>query len=129
MTEDLSRNFISLRKALKVCSILLVGFAMLHIPAVVTSLGRSEAIYYEVMGEGSGAWVFAIFRFLSTYFLFIAFGLLLFGGCLYFTKKSEGGGFLYLNVGIYLVHSILNSLLLDTAQRMLEEPLRTISGQ
>ena len=130
MTEDLSKNFISLRRALKVCSILLVGFAMLHTPTVVTSLGRSELLWYEMMGDKDGGWVFAVSRFLSNYFIFVALGLLmLFAGCIYFTKKSEGGRFLYLNVGIYLVLSVLNTFLLDAAQRMLQEPMRMISGQ
>lgn len=94
------------------------------------SLGRSEVLWYEMMGDADGGWVFAVSRFLSTYFIFIALGLLvLLAVCIHFTRKSDGGGFLYLNVGIYLALSVLNTFLLDAAQRMLQEPMRMISGQ
>lgn len=130
MSTELENNFRSIRRALKVCSILLVVFAMLHTPRVITSLGRSEMIWGEMMGDAKGPWVFGFSRFLANYFLFFAIGLLgVLIGCIVFTRKSSGGGFLYLNLGIYLALSVLNSFLVDLAQQMMRAPIEALMTQ
>lgn len=129
MPTDLESNFTSLRRALKICSLLLVLFGMIHFPTVLNQLGRTEVLWYSMMGDADVPWVFLVSRFMQNYFIFFGIGFLaVFAGCVFYTRKSKGGGFLYLNVGIYLGFLAINSLLLDAAQKIMREPLEAING-
>lgn len=125
MNSEEAENFASVRRALKFCSLLLLGLTMVHIPNLIVSLSRVERAYEEMLGADiEEPWILILSRFLQNYFFFIAAGLLIvFIVCVTVTARSKGGGFLYLNINIVAVLAIFNGFLLDVSQKLLQVPI------
>lgn len=129
MNSELERQFTSIRRALKVCSILLVVLAFTQLLSAVTSLGRMETVWDEMMGGAKKPWVFVVSSYFGTYFGFFALAMLgIFVGCILITRRSSGGSFLYLNIGIYLTVAMLNSIFVGAAQEAIRIPLEMIAN-
>ncbi len=122
--EELEKNFVSIRRALKACSFALVLFSFFQTPRLILSLQQAGRVLDEMLGNVPKRWMFELSDFLAENFIILAgVSILILIGVLRLTIRSKGGLFLYVNVGLFIAMSLFNALLLGIAQEMLRLPL------
>ena len=129
MDPEAEKKFVEFRRALKICSVVLVIVAMVRIPFVLNSISQTQALWDDLMANPESPWVFGLANFLqSSFLLFLLANIVILTICILITRKSQGGGFLYLNVGIFVAFSIFNGVLISETQELMKAPLEEMIG-
>jgi hypothetical protein len=83
-----------------------------------------------MMGSQPTPWMFTLSQELATSFILISLaGLLFVILALVVTIRSQGGAFLYLNVGAFIVMIACNLILIDAANRALSAPMELVANR
>jgi len=124
-TEDLPSAFLSLRKALKVCSFGLVLVAFFHMPRAFLAISRAEDVWDSELTNRELPSMFQMCVGLAENSM--AFGsvfLLIMIACLVLTIRAKSTRFLYLNFGVFITMTALNSFLMFMSMEMLQMALQ-----
>ena len=124
MDNELGENFVSLRRALKVCTLVVLAYAFFDLHRAMLILERANDLWSQLM---DGKEPPSLADLGVTYFnnLIPIAGLigLVLAACFIVTKRSRGGAFIYLNVGLFIALGILKQTALVTAIKMMSVPI------
>ena len=121
MTTTESTEFQSIRRGLKVCSLLLVLMALVEVPALVISVRKFAEFYHDMMGSQLPA-VFQVTNALCDHLFLVAIAMLvIFILALVITLRARSGIFLYVACGVFFV-GWLGCLILAFAVREAVQP-------
>jgi hypothetical protein len=128
MSTTESAEFQSIRRALKVCSLLLLTIALLQIPLTLVSLGRLTGVYHDMTGNVPLPAVFQFTNFLRNNMLFVLIAILLmFVLSLVITLRARSGIFLYVNCGVFFIGWLAWLILASAAQEAVRAPIEMLS--
>ncbi len=104
MSPENDANFISLRRALKISSYLGLVYAVVKVPVAAVAVGRTGVVYTDMAGGRPLPPVFGVADFLRDNFLYLLpIALVVLVVALVITRRSKGGIFLYVNLGLMLL--------------------------
>lgn len=125
---ELRKAFLSLRKALKICSFGLVLLAFFQMPRALLAVSRADALWADTMGGRPKPSLFELcVRISENSMLVGSIFLLMIATCLVVTVRSRGGKFLYINLGVFILVGVFNAFLMDIAMEMMMFPLKGLA--
>lgn len=128
MTTTESTEFQSIRRALKVCSLLLLTVALFQIPLTLISVGRMAGFYHDMMDAKLLPTVFQFTNVLLDNILLVAIAMfLIFVLSLIITLRAKSGIFLYVACGVFFISWLGCLILAFAAQEAAQVPIEMLS--